>query len=63
MIYLFAILLIIVLCMVFAVPFALLWNYAVVKAIDVANPIDYPVAFCLLLFMILFVAGSKTSSE
>lgn len=49
------------LLLILAWPFMWMWNFAVVAAITVANPVDYWVAFCLMMFICLFVAGSKGS--
>lgn len=47
-------------CAVLAIPFMLMWNFAVVAAITVAKPIGYKVAFCLMMFISLFIAGSRS---
>ena len=44
-----------------AYPFMWMWNYAVVKAVSVANPIDYWVAFTLMIFISLFISSSSSS--
>lgn len=44
-------------CLLMAWPFMWIWNYAVVSAIDIANPITYWIAFWLMLFISLFVVG------
>lgn len=44
-------------------PFMLLWNYAVVSAITIANPISYWVAFWLMMFIALFVSSTRSSSS
>jgi hypothetical protein len=41
------------LSLLFAWPFMWLWNYAVVEAIEVCNPIEYWVAFWLMWFISL----------
>ena len=46
-----------------AFPFMWLWNYAVVSAISVAQPIEYWVSFWLMLFIVLFITGFNTSSK
>jgi hypothetical protein len=46
-----------------ALPFMWIWNYAVVAAISGTNEIGYWVAFWLMLFISLFVAGSRGSSK
>jgi len=38
-----------------------LWNFAVVNALTIARPIDFWTAVCMMLFMGLWVAGSKSS--
>jgi len=48
-------------CLLMAWPFMWIWNYAVVSAVTVTKPIGYWVAFWLMLFVSLFVAGSKSS--
>lgn len=40
--------------LLFAFPFMWIWNYAIVKAITIANPIDYWTAYLLTLFIGLF---------
>ncbi len=50
-------------CFVIALPFMLLWNFAVVSAISVAKPISYWVAFWLMLFFSLFVVGTNSGSK
>ena len=52
----------ILLLLIFAYPFMLLWNYAVVAAISVANPIGYWVSFCLMIFISFFMIGSRNAS-
>lgn len=44
-------------------PFMLIWNYAVVSALTIAKPINYWVAFWLMLFISLFATGSKSHKE
>lgn len=46
-------------------PFMWVWNYAIVSAISVANPISYWVAFWLNLFLLYFLtrSGSNNSME
>jgi hypothetical protein len=44
-----------------ALPFLWIWNYAVVAALTIARPITYWPAFWLLLFLGVFVAGSRES--
>lgn len=44
-------------------PFMWGWNYAVVSAISVANPIDYWVAFVLMLFIGFFIQSQNSSSK
>ena len=46
-----------------AIPFMLLWNFAVVSAITIAKPIGYLVSFGLTVFFLTFVGGAKTSSK
>ena len=53
----------IVLVLLFAFPFMWLWNYAVVSAVSVAQPITYWVALCLMTFLSAFVASSRSSSS
>lgn len=50
-------------CAVLAVPFMLMWNFAVVAAITVAKPISYNIAFCLMMFISFFIAGNKSSNS
>jgi hypothetical protein len=52
----------ILLLLIFAYPFMLLWNYAVVAAISVAKPIGYWVSCCLMIFISFFMIGSKNGS-
>lgn len=52
-----------ILAIVMAYPFMLIWNYAVVSAIDVANPITFWQAFWLSVFCSMFVRGSRTSGS
>lgn len=40
--------------LLFAFPFMWIWNFAVVKAITVANPISYWTAYLLALFFGFF---------
>ena len=44
-------------------PFMWLWNYAIVSAIKVANPINYWVAFWLMMFIALFVRSTRSSGS
>jgi hypothetical protein len=46
-----------VICMLLAWPFMWMWNYAVVQAISVANPISYWPAFWLMAFISIFVTA------
>jgi hypothetical protein len=41
-------------------PFMFLWNYAVVSAITIAKPIGYWVSFWLMIFISVFIVGSKS---
>ena len=50
-------------CLLLAWPFMLIWNYAVVAAVTMTKPIEYWVAFWLMLFLSLFIVGSKTSAS
>ena len=43
-------------------PFMWIWNYAVVSAVTIANPVSYWVAFWLMVFFSSWIAGSKSSS-
>jgi hypothetical protein len=52
-----------VLSLLMAWPFMWLWNYAVVSALTVAKPIGYWVAFWLLMFVSLFIAGSASRAS
>lgn len=49
-------------CLLLAYPFMVMWNYAVVEAVSVARPITYWPAFCLMMFLSLFLVKSGTSS-
>lgn len=46
-----------------AFPFMWLWNFAVVAALSIAQPITYWPAFWLMLFTGLFVKASKSSGK
>ena len=46
-------------CLLLAFPFMWIWNYAVIAAVSVANPITYWNAFWLSIFMNAYVAGSS----
>jgi len=50
-------------CAVVTWPFMWLWNYAVVAAVTVTQPIGYYPAYCLLLFLVLFWRGRKGSAK
>ena len=50
-------------CLLLAWPFGAMWNYAVVQAVTVAQPIEYWPAFWLMMFIGLFIAGSRSSSS
>lgn len=50
------------LCFGMALPFMWIWNYAVVQAVTFANPIDYWVAFWLMMFCVVFLASSSRTS-
>jgi hypothetical protein len=56
---------IVIVCMILALivawPFMLIWNYAVVAAISVANPINFWQAFWLSVFCALFISGDGKS--
>jgi hypothetical protein len=47
------------LSLLFAFPFMWAWNYAVVNAISVCQPISYWMAFVLMLFVGFFIRSSK----
>tara|TARA_Y100000034_G_C6909389_1_gene423344 strand:- start:2686 stop:2907 length:222 start_codon:yes stop_codon:yes gene_type:complete len=51
------------LSLLMAFPFMWMWNYAVVAALTIANPISYWPAFCLMFFIGLFLAKSNSSSS
>lgn len=53
----------IVLTMLIAWPFLAMWNYAVVQAVTIAQPLEYWPAFWLMLFVGLFFVGSRSSSR
>jgi hypothetical protein len=53
--------LVIGLALLIAWPFMLMWNYAVVSALSVANPIGYWVAFWLMFFIGSFITASNSS--
>ena len=57
------IILVALITLVLAFPFMWLWNYAVVAAISVAKPIDYWVAYCLMLFLNIFIASHNSSRK
>ncbi len=46
-----------------ALPFKWMWNYAVVSAITIAQPIGYWTAFCLMMFLSIFMVGSRSSTK
>lgn len=52
-----------VLALLSAWPFMWMWNYAVVSAVTVASPITYWPAFCLMLFLALFVTGGRAGGK
>lgn len=62
-IFLFVVGFVIALSLLLAFPFMWMWNYAVVAAISVAKPIDYWVAFTLMVFISAFVSSSSSSSS
>ena len=62
LVILFGFLIIFGLSLVLAFPFMWMWNFAVVQAITVTQPIDYWVAFCLMMFIGLFIAGNNKKS-
>jgi len=41
-------------------PFMWIWNYAVVSAVTVTAPIGYWTAFWLMVFVIVWLAGSNS---
>jgi len=43
-------------------PFMWIWNYAVVEAINVAQPINFYQSFYLMLFCAFFIRSSSSSS-
>jgi len=49
--------------LLFAWPFMLAWNYAVVAAINVARPIDYWTAVVLMWFMGAFVVSARSHTK
>lgn len=51
----------VIIAILMAYPFMLIWNYAVVAAIDVANPITFWQAFWLSLFCSMFLSGNRAS--
>lgn len=51
------------LSLLFTWPFMWMWNYSVVSALSVAQPITYWPAFCLMMFISLFCIGSRTSNS
>ncbi len=59
------VLLVVVIGLLFLVafPFMWMWSYAIVAALTVAKPIDYWPAFCMMIFIALFVSGSRSSSK
>lgn len=57
------ILLIILVTFAMAFPFMWMWNYAIVKAITVASPITYWPAYWMMLFINLWIGGSRSSSN
>ncbi len=55
---------VIVLCVLFGgYPFMWIWNYAVVKALTIAKPIEYWPAFWLAMFFAAFVRGNMFSGK
>ena len=44
-------------------PFMWIWNYAVVAAVSVTKPIGYWIAFWLMMFISLFVAGGNNNRD
>jgi hypothetical protein len=51
------------LCLLLTWPFMWIWNYSVVAALTIANPIDYWVAFYLMLFVSMFLVGSRSGTK
>lgn len=58
-----AVVLVAIIAIIFAYPFMLIWNYAVVAAIQVANPIEFWQAFWLMVFFSAFVSGSNSGGK
>lgn len=57
------ILLAMVIAFIAAFPFMWIWNYAVVGAISVANPIGYWQAFWLAAFLSMFKPNNSSSKS
>lgn len=52
---------VLILAAIFAVPFMFAWNYAMVAAVSVANPINFYQAFVLMFMIAFYMTGSNTS--
>lgn len=52
-----------ILAFMMALPFMWIWNYAVVAAISVANPINFRQAFWLAVFCATFLSSSSASKD
>lgn len=50
-------------CLLLALPFMWIWNYAVVSALTIAKPINYWVAFWLMLFVSFFFVSKNQSKS
>lgn len=48
---------------IMAYPFMLMWNYVVVEAVTICNPVEFWEAFWLMLFISLFIKNSTTTSK
>lgn len=48
-------------CLAIAYPFMWIWNYALVQALTIVKPIDYWIAFWLMMTILLFYVGPKNA--
>lgn len=62
MVVVFTLILCMIIAFVMALPFMLLWNYAVVAAFTIVKPINYWVSVCLMIFMNCWIAGAKAQT-
>lgn len=56
-----SLILVTVLIFILAFAFMHMWNYAVVQAVSIAQPISYWVAMVLMFFVSLFIVSNNRS--